>query len=890
MSALLRFRGHGISAAIAAVLAVCAAIGACGSSGNTYTSPSGLSKCAVTVDQPGTPLPASGGNGSLSVKTERECQWTAQPDVNWLNVTAGSSGQGDGTVQFSATANGDPLARTGGIMLNGQRAAITQSAAECRFELSQNAGTFPQIGGSGSVDVRASSALCAWTTSSDADWISITAGITGKGSAPVTFAVASTTGPPRTGTLTIAGLHFSVTQAEGCSYAIAPTTYAAGADGGAGVVTVTSGAGCPWTAASNAPWITVTAGATGTGNGTVGFRVDATSGPPRTGSITIAGQMFTVTQSAGCSYDVSPLAHTVDASGGSRTVNVNAASGCGWTAVSNASWITITGGAAGSGAGVVTLTIEGTTGPSRSGTVTIAGHAVTITQGEGCTLAIAPDSQSVPSSGGSGNVSVTGGAGCAWTSRSNASWIKIESGASGSGNGTVKYSVAATTGAARSGTLTIAEHTFTVNQGEGCTFSLSSGNASVSASGGSGAFDVNTGSGCEWTASSNASWITISSGASGTGKGTVHYDAAANAGGPRSGTITAGGQTFTIGQDGGCTFSISPSSQNVGSGGTGGTPMSVTVTGGGGCNWTATSNAPWIHLSTGSGSGNGKVQVTVDASTDAARTGTATIAGQTFTINQSSGCTVMLSAPGQSVPAAGGSGSFNVVGSGSCPWTATANAPWIAITSGASGTGNGTVQFSAAANTGAARSGTITAAGQTFTITQETGCTFGVMPDTATVPATGGSQNVAITGAAECAWTAVSNVAWLAVSAGASGTGNGNVQLDIQPNMGAARAGTATIAGRTVTINQDSGCTFSIAPMAQAVGVGGGTVSATVTTSDSCAWTAVSNAPWITVTAGANGAGSGAVQFTADANATGAPRSGTLTIAGQTFTLTQAGS
>jgi hypothetical protein len=200
------------------------------------------------------------------------------------------------------------------------------------------------------------------------------------------------------------------------------------------------------------------------------------------------------------------------------------------------------------------------------------------------------------------------------------------------------------------------------------------------------------------------------------------------------------------------------------------------------------------------------------------------------------------------------------------------------------------VQFSAAANTGAARSGTITAAGQTFTITQETGCTFGVTPDTATVPATGGSQNIAVTGAAECAWTAVSNVPWLAVSAGASGTGNGNVQLDIQPNTGAARAGTATIAGRTITINQDSGCSFSIAPMAQAVGVGGGMVSVTVTASDSCAWTAVSNAPWITVTAGANGAGSGAVQFTADANATGAPRSGTLTIAGQTFTLTQAGS
>ena len=40
-------------------------------------------------------------------------------------------------------------------------------------------------------------------------------------------------------------------------------------------------------------------------------------------------------------------------------------------------------------------------------------------------------------------------------------------------------------------------------------------------------------------------------------------------------------------------------------------------------------------------------------------------------------------------------------------WTATANQPWITITSGASGTGNGTVIFNVAAQTGPARSGTI---------------------------------------------------------------------------------------------------------------------------------------------------------------------------------------
>ena len=51
-------------------------------------------------------------------------------------------------------------------------------------------------------------------------------------------------------------------------------------------------------------------------------------------------------------------------------------------------------------------------------------------------------------------------------------------------------------------------------------------------------------------------------------------------------------------------------------------------------------------------------------------------------------------------------------------WTATSNASWLSIASGASGTGNGAVFFSVAANSGAQRVGTLTIAGQTFSVTQ----------------------------------------------------------------------------------------------------------------------------------------------------------------------------
>ncbi len=877
-----------ISAGTAGILAALLAIAACGSSGNTYTAPSGLSKCSVTFDTPQSPVPAAGGPGSIVVKTERECQWTAQPDVSWLSITAGSSGQGDGSVQFTASANGDPVARSGGIMLNGLRAQVTQAAADCRLDLSQSGASFPQAGGTGTVDVRASSQLCTWTTASDSDWIAITSGASGKGSAPVAFTVAPTTGPPRTGTLTIAGVRFSVTQSEGCTYAIAPTAYNATPAGGSTVIAVTAGAGCPWTALSNANWVTVSP-ESGAGPGTVSITVAPTSGPPRTGMLTVAGQTFTVTQSAGCTADVSPLSHTADSGGGTRSVTVNTGAGCPWAAVSNASWLTITGGASGSGSGTVTFSIASTSGPARSGTLTIAGQTVTVTQGQGCTLAISPDTQSIPSAGGNGAVSVTGGAGCPWTASSNASWITIAAGsASGSGNGTVNFTVAATNGPGRAGTMTIAGKTFTVNQGQGCSFTLSSQSATAPAGGASGSFDVRTADGCAWSASPDDSWLSITAGATGTGNGTVRYTASANAGPQRSGTIKAGGHTFTVNQDAGCTYSIAPTSQNAGAGGGN---AAVTVTAPGGCSWSASSNASWIGVSSGgSGSGNGTVQLVIAASSDPARSGTATIAGQTFTVNQASGCTVGIAPTSQTMTAAGGTGSFNVTASGSCGWTATPNMPWISVTGGASGSGNGTVQFSVAPNTGGARSGAITAAGQTFTITQDAGCSYSVTPDTIPVGAPGGSPTVAIATANECTWAATSNVPWIAITIGASGTGNGTSQLDVQANTGPARNGTATVAGRTVTVNQDSGCTYSIAPTSQPVAVGGGPGTVTVTTGAGCTWAATSNATWIKITAGESGAGGGPVQFTVDPNATGAARDGTLTIAGQPFTVSQAGS
>jgi hypothetical protein len=66
-----------------------------------------------------------------------------------------------------------------------------------------------------------------------------------------------------------------------------------------------------------------------------------------------------------------------------------------------------------------------------------------------------------------------------------------------------------------------------------------------------------------------------------------------------------------------------------------------------------------------------------------------------------------------------------------------------------------------------------------------------------------------------------------------------------------------------------------------------GTVSITATAG--CPWTAVSNDAWITVTDGASGSGPGTVSYTVAANADTEPRTGTITIAGLTFPVSQNG-
>ncbi len=101
--------------------------------------------------------------------------------------------------------------------------------------------------------------------------------------------------------------------------------------------------------------------------------------------------------------------------------------------------------------------------------------------------------------------------------------------------------------------------------------------------------------------------------------------------------------------------------------------------------------------------------------------------------------------------------------------------------------------------------------------------------------------------------------------------------------------GTTHVAATDLPSDCGGTCSYSINPTSASYAAAGGSGSVTVTAGAGCAWTAASNSTFITVTSGSSGSGNGTVNYSVAANTGSTSRNGTMTIAGQTFTVTQAG-
>jgi hypothetical protein len=200
------------------------------------------------------------------------------------------------------------------------------------------------------------------------------------------------------------------------------------------------------------------------GSGSVSFTVGPASAPSRSATVMVADQPVTISQSASCTYTIAPEQRSVDAAGATFDVAVSAPAGCSWTAASQAPWITVRD----SGAGAAQVTVAANTGDARTGTVSIAGRTLTVTQAAApraaCAYSVRPRSVKVGSRGGLLQLDVQTSRECAWTAAPDVPWIRVVSGGSGSGDGAVTLLIARNDGSKREGRVTIGTEAVTVEQ------------------------------------------------------------------------------------------------------------------------------------------------------------------------------------------------------------------------------------------------------------------------------------------------------------------------------------------------------------------------------------------------------------------------------------------
>ena len=253
-----------------------------------------------------------------------------------------------------------------------------------------------------------------------------------------------------------------------------------------------------------------------------------------------------------------------------------------------------------------------------------------------CSYTVSPISQSVPSTGGTGIVSVTAPSGCTWTAVSNASWLLITSNSSSAANGTVNYSVSAnSTTALRSGTMTVAGKAFTVNQsGLSCSYTISPISQSFDSHGGAGTIAVTAQSGCSWNASTSASWISIISGGSGSGNGSVNFSVAVNSGtSSRTGTVTVGGQIFTVTQNSAPQYTLSVTKNGPGTGSIANTPAGNSFSAGTVITLTATPDVNSTFAGWSGGCTGTSLTCSVTMNSNTSVTGTFNLKTYTITAN-----------------------------------------------------------------------------------------------------------------------------------------------------------------------------------------------------------------------------------------------------------------
>lgn len=593
-----------------------------------------------------------GASKTFSVDTNSDVSWSITDNRDWITISKTSGTGAYGPITVTASSNTSTSTRSGTVTVTG--GGITKT-----FTVSQAAKPFLTVSPlsvtttsaakyNGSLSV---SSNTNWSVSTNKSYVTLTSGTSGSNNDDdYRFEVAANTSTSsRDATITFSATDcsnqvVSISQ-QGVPYSISisPTSANVGYTAGSGSFTVSS----------NGTWdighIAKGASATKSGN-TVSYSYPeydpdyADSGyvtysiPVYCTADTTKTATFTIRQSAP-TISVSSSTLTLGGASGSSASSITVTSSGNWTAISNQSWLSVTGSGS-SGAKPTFTTNSANTGTgTRSATVTFkcgsATATVTVTQSVHYTLSISPTSLSW------GCYETTGKSITVTTNASSWSYTFNSSNFTASKDGnkltiTPKAVNRNTTAITEQGTISAGGNTATFSLSQaGTTFEISPSSLTYTASGGSKTSTITVPSGYTWTgtaSSDSSSWCTVLQ----NGDTLTVTTTAKSTTGARETLVTVnviyGGNivdtgTISVSQAGvSQSISVSPTSHQFNYGYV--DSFSATIT----CShdWSASieyngDRTGWLSLSQSSGSGNKTITVTHSALEDWGMDETATI-------------------------------------------------------------------------------------------------------------------------------------------------------------------------------------------------------------------------------------------------------------------------
>ncbi len=391
----------------------------------------------------------------------------------------------------------------------------------------------------------------------------------------------------------------------------------------------------------------------------------------------------------------------------------------------------------------------------------------------GCPFTLTPDSVNAANTGGNNAFGVTTAGGCSWAAKTSDAWITTSS--SGTGNGTVNYTLAPNGDTvSRTGFIAVGDQFFTVTQDPGVVLSTHTDQATVPAAPAANQCTLFP-TQFQVVVPANALQLKVAlDGGANDVDLYVRFNQA----------VTGSGSSFT--------------SDFASNGETG--QESVKING---------TTSPVLQT------GTYFIGVANCSTSEAPITVTTTLSGTNT-------CTFNVTPNTLSFPFSGGQSTANVATTNGCTWTAVSNdTSWLTITGGASGNGNGTVTYTAVANpTHSPKQTTMTIAGQNFTVsqaaapksdqtinfTQPADKTVLDNPFGLTANATSGlpvTFNI-VSGPATISGSTVTITGVGSVTVRASQAGN--VDFNAAPNVD--RTFTVNKASQTITFNQPADHTF----------------------------------------------------------------------------------